>query len=50
MPIDTNVETREKCFGGIDKQIEDDCLEKCCFIEMDLCIAETRRRKELSRT
>lgn len=46
MPINTDVEIREKCFGEIDKYNEDDCEEKCCFIEMDLCIKETEKRRK----
>lgn len=46
MPIDTDVETRMACFGKIDTQCEDDCEETCCFIEMDKCIQETKRRKK----
>ena len=44
MPINTNIETRMACFGKILEQNEDDCIEKCCFIEMDLCIRETKNR------
>jgi hypothetical protein len=46
MPIDIDVNSRMKCFGKIDTQCEDDCEDRCCFIEMDLCIEETKRRKE----
>lgn len=45
MLIDTYIETRMKCFGEKDKHCDDDCEEKCCFIEIDLCIMETNNRK-----
>jgi hypothetical protein len=35
------------CFGHIDKQCEDDCIENCCFIEIDLCIEKTKENNKL---
>jgi len=37
MPIDTDVETRMKCFGHKSDHDIEDCNRHCCFIEKDLC-------------
>lgn len=45
MPINANIEIRNKCFGKINEHCEDDCIDECCYIEMDLCINETKKVK-----
>jgi len=42
MPIDTDVETRMKCYGKMGRKlITEYCLKSCCFIEQDLCYMQT---------
>jgi hypothetical protein len=51
MPIDTDVETREKCFGNQDmyKANYKYCFKRCCYIERDLCHIETIKNLDIIR-